>query len=143
MQKLDFSEAVALLGGDGSPYHQDAYFFLREALDFAVKLRKRQAGEGGHVTGAQLCEGIRQLALKSYGPMVPTVFEYWGIRKTDDFGEMVWNLIDLGVFGRTETDSKDDFREVYSFHDAFVAPFGPEASVKSSQPVKSGVELKR
>ena len=45
------------------------------------------------MTGQELCEGIRQLALKAFGPMVPTVFEYWGVRKTDDFGEMVWKLI--------------------------------------------------
>lgn len=142
MQKLDFSEAVAILADADTTYHRDAYFFLREALDATVKQRKRQAGETGHVTGAQLCEGIRQLALKSFGPMVSTVFEYWGIRKTDDFGQMVWNLIDLGVFGRTDTDSKEDFHNVYSFHEAFVAPYDPQSVTRSAPPVKSRAEIK-
>jgi uncharacterized repeat protein (TIGR04138 family) len=82
-------------------------------------------GETGHVTGQQLCEGGRQLALKHFGPMAATVLEYWGIRKTADFGDMVWNLIELGVFGKTDTDSREDFKDVYSFHDAFVAPYLP------------------
>ena len=126
MQKLDFEEAVVILTEADPRYPQDAYFFLREALDYTVMLRKRQSGEIGHVTGQQLCEGSRQLALKHYGPMVPTVFEYWGIRKTDDFGEMVWNLIELGVFGKTDSDSREDFKNLYSFHDAFVAPYVPQ-----------------
>ncbi|MEK0451932.1 MAG: hypothetical protein RL088_4200 [Verrucomicrobiota bacterium] len=130
MQKLEFGEAVELITEADSRYPRDAYFFLRDALDQTVKLRKRQLGEGGHVTGQQLCEGIRQHALKQFGPMVPTVLEYWGIRKTDDFGNMVWNLIELGVFGKTQNDSLDDFKAVYSFHDAFVAPYLPAATPK-------------
>lgn len=131
MQKLEFGEAVELITEADSRYPRDAYFFLRDALDQTVKLRKRQLGEGGHVTGQQLCEGIRQHALKQFGPMVPTVLEYWGIRKTDDFGNMVWNLIELGVFGKTQKDSLDDFKAVYSFHDAFVAPYLPAATPKN------------
>jgi uncharacterized repeat protein (TIGR04138 family) len=132
MQKLDFAEAVTIIADADPRYSRDAYFFLRDALDQTVKLRKRQLGEGGHVSGQQLCEGVRQHAIKSFGPMVPTVFEYWGIKKTDAFGDMVWNLIELGVFGKTPTDSIEDFKEVYDFHEAFVAPFLPDAPAKSS-----------
>ena len=116
-------EAVEQISATDRRYHKDAYFFLRDALDHTVRLRKRALGESGHVTGQQLSEGARQVAIKHYGPMVPTVFEYWGISKTDDFGEMVWNLCELGVFGRTESDKKKDFHAVYDFHDAFVAPY--------------------
>jgi uncharacterized repeat protein (TIGR04138 family) len=142
MQKLDFAEAVAVLTDADPRYHADAYFFLREGLDHAVKLRKRQFGENGHVTGQQVCEGLRQLALKAFGPMVPTVFDYWGIRKTDDFGEMVWNLIDLGVFGRTENDSREDFRNVYSFREAFVAPYLPAPTPLVERKTKPGAEVR-
>jgi uncharacterized repeat protein (TIGR04138 family) len=128
MQKLDFTEAVDAITSTDLRYHSDAYYFLRDALDHTMKIRKRALGEGGHVTGQQLCEGARQYALKLYGPMVPTVFEYWRIRKTDDFGEMVWNLCELGVFGRTETDDKRDFHALYDFREAFVEPFEPTSS---------------
>ena len=58
-------------------------------------------------------------------PMAVTVFEEWGIRSTDDVGEMVFNLIDAEVFGKTETDTKEDFAALYDFHEAFVVPFEP------------------
>ena len=142
MQKLDFAEAVAVLTDADPRYPAEAYFFLRDGLDHAVKLRKRQLGESGHVTGQQLSEGLRHLAIKSYGPMVPTVFEYWGIRKTDDFGEMVWNLIELGVFGKTENDSREDFKDVYSFHEAFVAPYIPGGTARADRKAKPGAEVR-
>jgi uncharacterized repeat protein (TIGR04138 family) len=106
-------------------YHRAAYSFLRDALDFTIKERKKATGETGHVTGQQLLEGIRRHALKQFGPMVPAVFEYWGIRNTEDFGNMVFALVEVGIFGKTERDSIADFRDVYEFHDAFVAPFLP------------------
>ena len=142
MQKLDFAEAVAVITETDSRYHADAYFFLREGLDHAVKLRKRQVGEAGHVTGQQMCEGLRQLAIKAFGPMVPTVFDYWGIRKTDDFGEMVWKLIELGVFGRTENDSREDFKNVYSFREAFVGPYVPSSAAQPGRKTKSSAEVR-
>lgn len=125
MQKLDFAEAVDRLTETNPRYHRDAFFFLREALDHTVKLRKRQLGEGGHVSGQQLCEGIRQLAIKQFGPMVPTVFGYWGVGGTEDFGEMVWQMIELGVFGKTDSDSREDFKNVYDFRAVFVDPYLP------------------
>jgi len=142
MQKLDFAEAVAVLTDADSRFHADSYFFLREALDHAVKLRKRQLGESGHVTGQQVCEAVRQLANKSFGPMVPTVFEYWGIQRTDDLGEMVWNLIELGVFGRTENDTREDFKGVYSFQDAFVQPYLPNSGVRTERKPRPSLEVR-
>jgi uncharacterized repeat protein (TIGR04138 family) len=125
MHKLDFSEAVDLIVAEDSRYDRDAYYFLREALDFTVKQRKkaREATEDRHVSGQQLLEGIRLYALKEFGPMVVTVFEYWGVQKCEDFGEMVYHLIRTGIFGKTDNDSIDDFRGGYSFEDAFVAPY--------------------
>ena len=141
MQKLDFTEAVDRLTESDLRYHRDAYFFLREALDHTVKLRKRQLGEDQHVNGSQLCEGIRQLALKQFGPMVTMVFEYWGLRRTDDFGEMVWRLIELGVFGKTEKDSKADFKNVYAFRDVFVDPYLPKPASAAGLPPTPGIEI--
>jgi uncharacterized repeat protein (TIGR04138 family) len=117
MQKLEFAEAVDRLTSTDLRYTRDAYYFLRDALDHTVKHRKRQLGESGHVSGQQLCEGIRQYAVKQFGPMVPTVFAEWGITKTDDFGAMVWSLIEMDVFGKSPADRRDDFNGVYSFHE--------------------------
>src|ERR1700759_5446839 len=109
MQKLDFGEKLDLIVQQDSRFDREAYLFLRDALDFTVKLRKKAKEGTEHVTGQQLLEGIRLYALKQYGPMVPTVFGYWGVTRGQDFGEMVFNFIREGVFGKTETDSIEDF----------------------------------
>ena len=52
--------------------------------------------------------------------MVVTVLSYWGIRSTEDVGHMVFNLIGAGIFGKTEEDSIEDFKNIFDFHEAFV-----------------------
>lgn len=128
MSKPEFAEAVETVTLRDPRYSRDAYYFLKDALNHTVKLgRKGRQGDGsGHVSGQQLLSGIRQYALKQFGPMVVTVFEYWGVRRCEDFGEMVYNLIRIGVFGKTESDSIDDFKDGYNFKEAFVDPYLPE-----------------
>ena len=74
----------------------------------------------------ELLEGVRHYALKEFGPMVMTVFDSWGIHTSEDIGNMVFNLIGAGIFGKTEEDSIEDFRNVYDFEEVFVKPFAPE-----------------
>ena len=82
----------------------------------------------------ELLEGVRQYALKEFGPLVITVFESWGIRACEDIGRMVFNLIDAGVFGKTEEDSMEDFKSVYDFQEAFVKPFAPTKMTPAKPP---------
>lgn len=125
MPKPDFTEAVAKLVTEDLRYERDAYYFLRDALDHTVKQRRKSRGDAGseHVSGQQLLDGIRVYALKQFGPMVTTVFGYWGIKQCEDFGHMVYNLIQVKVFGKTDADTLADFRGGYSFEDAFVTPY--------------------
>lgn len=127
MQKIGFSEAVEGIVATDNRYAPEAYCFLRDALDFTLKLRKKSTKDEAarHVSGQELTEGVRQFALKEFGPMALTVFEYWGIRKTDDMGEIVFNLINVGIFGKSEYDNIDDFKNGYDFHETFVKPFLP------------------
>jgi len=125
MPKLDFAEALDGILVADPRYSRDAYHFLREALDFTIKARKKAKEQASHVSGQQLLEGIRQYALKQFGPMVPVVFDYWQVRRCEDFGEMVFNLVRVGIFGKTERDSLEDFKGAFTFHEAFVAPYLP------------------
>lgn len=97
-------------------YPVEAYLFVLEALHFTREKYKKER----HVTGQELCVGIKVLALNRYGPMVKTVFEHWGIRNTIDFGNIVFNMVNEKVLSKTEEDSIDDFRDVYDFDDVFV-----------------------
>ena len=58
--------------------------------------------------------------------MAITVFDYWGLRSCEDVGNMVFNLVRIGVFGKTDEDTLESFRAGYDFQDAFVAPFRPD-----------------
>lgn len=128
-KKIGFEDAVDQIVAADNRYARAAYFFLREALDFTVKDLNRQRSEraGQHVSGAELLHGVRQYALDQFGPMVITVFEEWGVHRCSDFGNMVFNLIELGVFGKSDTDKLEDFEDQFRFDDAFVKPFLPAA----------------
>ena len=126
MQKIGFAEALESIVANNPLYHRDGYIFLRDALDFTTKQQKKIKGVSvRHVTGPELLDGVRQYALKEFGPMVMTVFDSWGIQSCEDIGHMVFNLIGAGVFGKTEEDSIEDFKNVYDFQEAFVQPFAP------------------
>ena len=83
-----------------------------------MKLRRQ-----GHVTGQELLDGIRWLAKREFGPMAKTVFESWGVSKTGDFGDIVFSLVEEGILGKNDRDSKEDFKDVYDFDDAFVKQY--------------------
>jgi uncharacterized repeat protein (TIGR04138 family) len=126
MQKIGFAEALESVVVHDPRYQRDGYIFLRDALDFTTKQQKKSKGVSvRHVSGPELLDGVRQYALKEFGPMVMTVFDSWGIRSCEDVGHMVFNLIGAGVFGKTEQDSIQDFKNVYDFEEAFVKPFAP------------------
>src|SRR5215213_7599160 len=129
MQKIGFAEALDSIVATDPRYSREAYVFLRDALDYTTKQRKKLKGAPvRHVAGPELLDGVRQYALKEFGPMVVTVLSYWGIRCCEDIGHMVFNLIGAGIFGKTEEDSIEDFKSVYDFEEAFVKPFEPQKS---------------
>ena len=131
MQKIGFAEALETIVSSDPRYQREAYIFLRDALDFTTKQQKKVKGTTvRHVSGPELLAGVRQYSLKEFGPMVVTVFDNWGIRSTEDIGHMVFNLIGAGIFGKTDEDSIEDFKNVYDFQEAFVKPFAPEAKIE-------------
>ncbi|MBY0589113.1 hypothetical protein K2X85_18210 [bacterium] len=102
-------------------YAVEAYEFLCQALAYTQQVLSTpprpeddEAGQIHHVTGQQLCQGIRQLSLEQFGLMAPVVFQCWGVQGSIDFGKMVYHLIDSGLWHRSENDSLDDF--VGCFH---------------------------
>lgn len=110
-------------------YPQEAFAFLHDGLNRAV-VHMRDDGASGdvegpseqkHVTGAQLCLSLRDLAVERWGMLAKTVLARWQIRGTIDFGSMVYLLIDNGFMRKTPEDSLDDFRDVYDFETAFVS----------------------
>ena len=124
MKKSGFSEAIAEIVAQHPQYDVQAYLFVREALEFTIKLyAKPLEGAGRHVSGMELLEGLRRFALQEFGPMAMRVLHHWGIRETRDFGQAVFNMVDKGILGKTEEDRIEDFEGGYDFDAAFRAPF--------------------
>ena len=107
-------------------YRLHAYQFVRDSLAFAqeaIPNDNPEPEEEPHLTGQQLCEAIRLFAIDQFGYMSKTVLNSWGIHGTVDFGEIVYNLIDIGMMKKSETDQREHFADVYSFEKAFVEDF--------------------
>lgn len=131
MPELDVNAIISLIRKEDSRFDRSAYTFVRDGLEHAVKeLKKRDAARAKvsrHVSGRELSDGLRVYALEQFGPLAKTVLNSWGLHETIHFGDIVYNLIEYNVFSKTDSDSKEDFAEVFSFDEAFVTPFLPQA----------------
>ncbi|MCC6321699.1 MAG: hypothetical protein IT438_09735 [Phycisphaerales bacterium] len=113
----------------------EAFDFVRDGLKHTVSMLQAAevrvgdaAANGGaracgtgkrHVTGRELCEGLRDLAGQRWGMLAGTVLRRWGIERTEDFGTIVYAMIDRRELKASETDSPADFKDVYEFAGAF------------------------
>ena len=102
-------------------YAADAYLFVQEGLEYTVNKLKAPR----HVSGQELLNGIHKFALEQYGPVTKRVLLEWGIKECLDIGNIVFNLVDHGLLGKTEKDSIEDFMDGFDFNEAFIQPFRP------------------
>ena len=118
---------------DDPRYPLEAYQFVREGLAYAHNVLN-MAGDGQdptlletqaerHLTGQQLCEAIREYAVEQYGYMARTVLGNWGLHSTSDFGDVVYNLINVGLMKQSKEDRREDFNDVYDFDQVFGEDF--------------------
>jgi uncharacterized repeat protein (TIGR04138 family) len=128
-------------------YKRDAYAFVFEALRYAhdtlgmgtetpadaLEHPPVEQGPTGqrHLTGGELCDAIRRYAQEQFGYMAATVLGSWGIHKTGDFGDIVFNLIDIGEMSKTKHDRREDFDDVFDFETAFRRDYVIEPSRNS------------
>jgi uncharacterized repeat protein (TIGR04138 family) len=109
----------------GELFPAEALDFVRDGLAHTVEILERRPpsskpdDRSRHVTGRELCEGLRDMAVQRYGMLARTVLRKWGILRTEDFGAIVYTLIDRGELRSSEDDSLDHFRAVYDFDEAF------------------------
>lgn len=108
-------KTVGRLCTENPRYAAEAYLFTLAALHFTIAALPTPR----HITGQELLAGIRQYALDQFGPMARAVLEHWGVRVTEDFGQMVFALVEAKVLRKTDADSLEDFRGGYDFDDAF------------------------
>jgi uncharacterized repeat protein (TIGR04138 family) len=143
MQQPDFDAVLSTILESDTRYHREAYEFLKEALDYAQKaISKANKNQVGHITAQELLDGVRQYGLGQYGPMAKTVLNEWGVFTCEDFGEMVFTLVEHGLLRKKESDKKDDFKGGYDFAEAFERPFRP-AQGRLSAPKSDAAKVAR
>lgn len=104
-------------------FSRNAYYFVLDSLDYTMTHfgRDQLTGEDRHVGGRELLIGIKEYAADQFGPMAALVFERWGVRDASDFGEIVFNLIDVELLSRRACDSRLDFVDGNDFRETFAA----------------------
>ena len=114
-------------------FHPHAYIFVSEALKTAQELLGRHISgdrldESHHISGKELLEGVRVLGLRQYGLMAPVVFRAWGLNSTDDFGRIVFEMIERGEMRKSDRDQLTDFHNIYAFDETFANDYPIDVS---------------
>lgn len=111
------------LARDAGGFSPNVFEFIRDGLQHTSESAHGPDAHDDdairHVSGQDLCQGLRELAIRRYGPLARTVLEHWNVRSTADFGKIVFALIDVGVLRKTDDDAPEDFVNVYDFDEAF------------------------
>lgn len=115
MHQVSLESVVMELARRNPRYAEPAYLFVLRALHRELQGLPTPR----HVSGREVAEAVRKLALEEYGPMARTVLEHWGVHSTSDMGEIVFSLVESGVLIRQPGDSREDFEGIYSFDEAF------------------------
>jgi uncharacterized repeat protein (TIGR04138 family) len=135
MRRDEFAAKVDELVEEDSRYAAAAYHFVADAVSYtARKIRETQRDSGRHISGQELLEGIREFALGQFGPLALDVLTDWGVRKTEDFGAIVFRMVGKGLLGSSEQDSHLDFAKGYDFREAFLKPFMPPPGMTEIPP---------
>ncbi len=134
MQAMQFEQSVVSILKRDRRFDPNAYFFLKDALDFTLKRSSdSNGGLSRHVTGPELLAGFRDHALEQYGPMASTLMNEWGLKRCQDVGDMVFHLIEEQVFGKQDSDKKEDFSEVFDFQESLTGPFLPKQRIATGR----------
>lgn len=127
--QIDLKEIMERAGG----YSPLCFTFIRDGLAHTVEMVHGNANdetvlelglsdESRHVSGHELCIGLRDFAIERYGMLARSVLSKWGIHATRDFGNIIFAMVDAGLMRTTEEDTIEDFEGVYEFDDVFSDP---------------------
>ena len=111
----EFYYIVSQIVQEDPRYHVDSYEFVMEALSFA----QRKFRNVKHISGHEFLEGIKGLLIKKFGPMTIPVLNYWGVKKTEDFGNIVFNMEQYKIIARDSQDQYETFKDGYDFQEVF------------------------
>ena len=118
-------DPVRILALEDGRYSPEAFRFLFESLEFAIRLagKEEQKGPERHVSGQEVLSGMREYGIELFGPLAAQVWRSWGVRETIDWGHIVFLLVEAGMLNRQDSDSIEDFRSGFDFDRVFVEDY--------------------
>jgi uncharacterized repeat protein (TIGR04138 family) len=129
-------DRVRKLAQKDGRFSPEAFGFLFESLEVAIREAGKEGAEGAdrHVTGQEVLTGMREHALRTFGPLAAEVWRSWGVREALDWGRIVFLLVDASLLNRQETDSLEDFRHGFDFDEVFVRRYSPSLTSLRDDP---------
>ncbi|MCH1522033.1 MAG: hypothetical protein L7T80_04315 [Arenicellales bacterium] len=116
MAKLQFADEILDQLQERNPrFHSRSYEFVLHALHSVI----RSLDKPRHISGRELADGVRELALGRYGPLARTVLEHWGIHETEDVGRVVFAMVEQGILVKEDEDQQQDFTDLFDFEQVF------------------------
>jgi uncharacterized repeat protein (TIGR04138 family) len=116
-------------------YRMDAYVFISEAVAYTVEKSNANSDDSRHISGRELLDGFKQLALQQFGPLALDVLQDWGIKQCEDVGILVFRLVENGLLGARDEDSPVDFQNGFDFQREFLNPFVNQEKPEPPQPI--------
>jgi uncharacterized repeat protein (TIGR04138 family) len=119
---LDYETALRQVVAAVGTYPLEAYLFVNDGVAYTVKKThgvRKDKKQNMHITGAQLCAGLRELALQRWGMLAATVLARWGIRSTADFGQIVFAMVENDLMSKQDEDRPEEFADAFDFATAF------------------------
>ncbi|HCE44724.1 MAG TPA: hypothetical protein DET40_14375 [Lentisphaeria bacterium] len=135
MNDLKFKEAVDQIVREDPRYSPEAYEFISKAVVFTMLNLERDKSPNHHVTGKELLEGFRQYAIQEFGPMAGEILKSWGLTDSNAVGNVVFNLVNRQLLGKSENDTLSDFKGGFDFEKAFSEPFKTNIPKNSKPPL--------
>lgn len=120
---LKFKQLVAEIIKRDHRYRPEAYAYVSAGVSRVAEIIAAKGDSKRHISGEELTDGLRQLLLQDFDNLAFDVLKFWGISNTEDFGNIVFNLVDMNLLGVSSEDSIEDFRDKGDFYEMFVAPF--------------------
>ena len=127
--ETDFNTIIEKICEEDKRYKGDAYEFVMEALTYTQKKYKCAT----HISGEDLLKGMKDLLMEKFGPLTLTVLDHWGIQTTEDFGNVVFTLVERKVLSKTEDDRIEHFRNAYDFQEVFERGYRKKLEKKISR----------
>ncbi|MFA6568162.1 MAG: Minf_1886 family protein [Victivallales bacterium] len=135
MEDIKFREAVRQIVKGDPRYAPEAYEFVSKAVVFTMLNLDRDKSPNHHVSGQELLDGFRRYAIQEFGPMAGEIMKTWGLSGSIDVGNVVFNLVNRKLLGKTENDSLADFKNGFDFEKAFSEPFKTDKRQKNNPPI--------